>query len=134
MPIWPSVARVAATLAIFVSHYLGLIELDQYRVTFWALPTFAFLSGYLGQARNTSRVRWAARRYLSIMIPHSVVIVPVIIANWAFQYKPVSLSAGAVTFLGGNLFLDSPLYVITWSVTFVLMLYVYLLCDSALTG
>jgi peptidoglycan/LPS O-acetylase OafA/YrhL len=134
MPMWPSVARIVATLAIFVFHYLGLLGLYQYRLSMWALFTFAFLSGYLANARNVPRVQWAVKRYLSVMIPHWLVIGPVLVANWATHYKPISPSAALVTFLGGNLFLENPLYVITWYVTFVLLLYAYLLVDSFFAG
>jgi hypothetical protein len=68
------------------------------------------------------------------MIPHWIVITPVLIGNWIVHYKPVSLPQAIVTFLGGNLFLADPLYVITWYVGFVLLLYVYLLADSFAAG
>jgi hypothetical protein len=81
-----------------------------------------------------SRTAWAARRYFSVMIPHWIVITPVLLANWLFQYKPVSVGTAIVTFMGGNLFLHDPVYVITWYVTFVLLLYAYLLIDSFFRG
>jgi hypothetical protein len=59
-----------------------------------------------------------------------LVIFPVIVANQVFQYKPVGLWTQIVTILGGNLFLDNPLYVIAWYVTFVLLLYVYAVAES----
>lgn len=134
LPIWPSVARVAATFAIFVFHYLGLLDRYQYRLSVWALLTFSFLSGYLAHARGTPRGQWIVRRYFSVMIPHWVVMTPVLVGNWATHYKPVSAVDALITFFGGNLFLDNPLYVITWYVTFVLLLYGYLLLDSFLDG
>jgi hypothetical protein len=134
VPLWPSIARIVATLAIFVFHYLGLLGLYQHRLSVWALLTFSFLSGYLAQSRGTARLPWAARRYFSVMIPHWLVIGPVLLANEIFQYKQISPLTALVTFFGGNLFLDNPLYVITWYVTFVLLLYGYLLLDSFATG
>jgi hypothetical protein len=134
LPIWPSVARIAATMAIFLFHYLGLLGLDQHRLSMYALDTFLFLTGYLAQHRNTSRVRWATKRYFSVMIPYWLIIGPALAANWLSHYKPVTPGALAVTLMGGNLFLANPVYVITWYVTFVLLLYVYLLVDSCFNG
>lgn len=134
LPIWPSVARLIATLTIFIFHYLGLVGARQYRLALWALLTFAFLSGYLAAVNGRSRLRWAVRRYFSVMVPHWVVIAPVLIANAMVQYKPVTPAEAVVTVLGGNLFLENGLYVITWYVTFVLLLYAYLLADSFLAS
>ncbi|MEQ1869334.1 MAG: hypothetical protein ABL961_04865 [Vicinamibacterales bacterium] len=134
MPIWPSAARIIATFAIFTFHYLGLLGRYQYRLSVWALLTFSFLSGYLAHARGTSRRSWAIKRYFSVMIPHWIVITPVLVANWATHYKPVTAVEALITFLGGNLFLTNPLYVITWYVTFVLLLYGYLFVDSYFRG
>lgn len=134
LPIWPSLARILATIAIFVFHYLGLLERYQYRLSVWALLTFSFLSGYLAHARNTPRRPWIVKRYFSVMIPHWIVITPVLVANAATGYKPISTGEAIITFLGGNLFLSNPIYVITWYVTFVLLLYGYLLIDSYADG
>ena len=134
VPLWPSIARILATLAIFVFHYLGLLGLYQHRLSLWALLTFSFLSGYLAQSRGTARLPWVVRRYFSVMIPHWLVIGPVLVANWIVAYKPISPLTALVTFFGGNLFLENPLYVITWYVTFVLLLYAYLVVDSFLRG
>jgi hypothetical protein len=134
VPLWPSVARIVATLAIFVFHYLGLLGLYQHRLSMWALLTFSFLSGYLAQSRGTPRVHWAARRYFSVMIPHWLIIGPVLVANAVVRYKPITPLTALATFFGGNLFLENPLYVITWYVTFVLLLYAYLLVDSLVDG
>lgn len=134
LPIWPSAARIMATCAIFAFHYLGLVGRYQYRLSLWALVTFSLLTGYLAQPRSRSRRQWAVRRYFSIMIPHWLVTLPVIGANWVVGYKPVSWASALVTFLGGNLFLQNPLYVITWYVGFVLLLYAYLFVDGFLKG
>ena len=123
--IFPSVARLAAAGAIFLFHYLGLLGLYRYRLDFLAILIFCFLSGYLANVRKTSRLAWLIRRYLGILIPYWLVIVPVIIINQVTQYKTVSLASQAITILGGNLFLENPLYVIGWYVTFVLLLYAY---------
>jgi hypothetical protein len=134
LPIWPSIARITATLAIFVFHFLGLLRLDQHRLSMNALYTFAFLTGYLAQHRGVSRARWAVKRYFSVMIPYWLIIAPVLVANWLTHYKAVSVAGMLVTLAGGNLFLENPVYVITWYVTFVLLLYAYLLVDSCFAG
>jgi hypothetical protein len=134
LPMWPSVARIAATFAIFLFHYLGLLGLNQHRLSMYALDTFLFLTGYLAQHRHTSRLRWAAKRYFSVMIPYWLIIGPALVANWVAHYKPITPGAVAVTLMGGNLFLANPVYVITWYVTFVLLLYGYLLVDSCFSG
>ena len=134
LPIWPSVARVLAALSIFMFHYFGLVQTPRWWLSAIGLATFSFLSGYLAHARKTPRRRWIVKRYFSVMIPHWVVILPVLAANAAIEYKPVSAGAAVITFLGGNLFLSNPIYVITWYVTFVLLLYAYLLADSFVDG
>jgi hypothetical protein len=132
--LWASVARIAATFSIFVFHFLHLEGLPQHRLDFGALLTFSFLSGYFSDARRGSRGAWFAKRYFSVMIPHWLVIVPVLIANAVEHYKPVTATTALITVLGGNMFLVNPLYVITWYVTFVLLLYSYALADSFLHG
>ncbi len=66
------------------------------------------------------------------MVPYWLVIFSVIIANYVFQYKTVSIVSQIVTILGGNLFLMNSLYVIAWYVTFVLLLYCYVFVESFL--
>jgi hypothetical protein len=132
--LWASVARIAATFCIFAFHFLHLEGLPQHRLDFGALLTFSFLSGYFADARRGSRRVWFAKRYFSVMIPHWLVIVPVLIANAVEQYKPVTPTTAVITVLGGNMFLVNPVYVITWYVTFVLLLYTYALADSFLHG
>ncbi len=128
--IWPSVARLTATGAIFLFHYLGLLEYDQYRLDFFAIMTFCFLSGYLIKIDKKARHEWAIMRYFGIMVPYWLVIIPVMVVNEVIQYKTVSPAEYVVTLFGGNLFLENPLYVLAWYVTFVLILYAYIFAES----
>jgi hypothetical protein len=128
--IWPSVARLAATGAIFLFHYLGQLKYQQYRLDFFAIMAFCFLSGYLININKKARREWSIKRYFGIMIPYWLVIIPVMVANEIVHYKTLSPVEYGVTFLGGNMFLDNPLYVIAWYVTFILILYAYAYIES----
>jgi hypothetical protein len=128
--IWPSVARLAATGAIFVFHFLGLLEYDQYALDFYAILTYCFLSGYLARINKGARLKWGITRYFRIMIPYWLVIIPVVLANEVVQYKTVTWIEDTVTIFGGNLFLENPPYVIAWYITFVLILYAYAIIES----
>jgi hypothetical protein len=64
------------------------------------------------------------------MVPYWLVIIPVMAANQIVQYKQLSSVQCGITLLGGNLFLENPLYVIAWYVTFVLILYAYAYLES----
>ena len=50
--------------------------------------------------------------------------------NTYVGYKTVTVSNIIVAYLGGNLFVQDPLYVISWYITFVLFLYLYVFVDS----
>jgi len=128
--IFPSLVRLVATGGIFTFHYLGLFEQYSYRLDFFAILIFCFLSGYLANISKSTRSSWAIRRYFGIMIPYWLVIFSIIFANYISQYKVTSPTALVVTVLGGNMFLDDPLYVIAWYVTFVLILYGYAFVES----
>jgi hypothetical protein len=64
------------------------------------------------------------------MLPYLVVIIPVLIANHYIGYKQITLTQTAITLLGGNLFIDNPVYVIAWYVTFILLLYTFIWLQS----
>ena len=126
-----SLARIIATIGIFVYHYLVLIGIYPYRLDFFAILTFCFLSGYFINITKYSRYEWIIKRYLGIMIPYWLVIIPVIIANQIFQYKThLSFVDYTLTILGGNMLLSDPLYVIGWYITFVVLLYSYAFMES----
>jgi hypothetical protein len=129
--IWPSVARLIAISMIFVFHWLRLLERYHYRLDFKAILIFCFLSGYLiNLSSGTQKFTWFIRRYFSIMVPYWLVVIPIIIANQLFQYKPATIISTMVTILGGNLFLSNPVMVTAWYITFVLLLYLYALLKS----
>ena len=62
--LWPSVARLIATIAIFVFHYRALIGKHHYHLNVYAILTFCFLSGYLSKGRLLNPHKWFIRRYL----------------------------------------------------------------------
>ena len=130
--IWPSLLRLVATGAIFIFHYLGLFGYPRYRIDFFAILVFCFLSGYLAKVDKSDRAEWFIKKYFDIMVCYWIVIVPVIITNEIVEYKNINFLDGFLTFFGGNLFLEDPLYVIAWYVTFVLILYSYLYMESFL--
>jgi len=128
--IWPSIARLIATGAIFVFHFQGLFGYNKYRLDFYAILMFCFLSGYLAKIDKEARSKWFITRYFGIMVPYWLVIIPVILVNELIKYKHISYFDYAVTIAGGNMFLENPIYVIAWYITFVLILYVYVFVES----
>ena len=102
---------------------------------FYAILIFCFLSGFFISITKGTRSKWIIKRYFGIMIPYWLVIFPVIIANQVFQYKTgLSLTLYIVTAFGGNLFLNKPLYIIAWYISFILMLYAYAFIESFFTA
>ena len=130
--IWFSLARLASTFLIYIFHYLGFLEINnRYHLDFYAILIFCFLSGFFINITKGDRSKWIIRRYFGIMIPYWLVILPVFVANQVFQYKTdLSLTSYIVTAFGGNLFLNNPLYVIAWYISFILMLYAYAFIES----
>jgi hypothetical protein len=130
--VWASVARILATTGIFVFHYLGLYDIIRVALSDASICVFCFLSASLARVPESGRPSWLARRFLGILIPYWMVIVPVLVANYLSAYKPVSAASVVVTLLGGSLFLSVKVYVIAWYITFVLLLYVYVYVESYL--
>lgn len=128
--IWPSIARVLATAAIFLFHFQGHFGYNRYNLDFYAILTFCFLSGYLAKINKETRYKWFITRYFGIMIPYWLVIIPVILVNEVIGYKEVSYFEYLATIAGGNMFLKNPIYVIAWYITFILILYTYAFIES----
>ncbi len=128
--IWPSIARLLATFGIFIFHFQGLYGYSRYKLDFYAILIFCFLSGYLARIDKKARYKWLITRYFGIMVPYWLVIIPVFLANEIVEYKHISFFEYIVSFAGGNMFLHNPLYVIAWYVTFVLLLYLYVFIES----
>ena len=131
-----SIARIVATGGVFTYHTLAILEIDvsdflgfgsnYYVIGIFSLMTFCFLSGYLSYfGVRRQPLNWLCRRISTIMIPYWIVIIPVVLVNHIIQYKETTLLMDIVTVLGGNLFLDSPLYVIAWYITLVNLFYLF---------
>ncbi len=120
-----SIARIFATMGIFYFHYLGLLGRNNHGIDLVCLLVFCFLSGYLSSAIQIQPLNWVYKRICMIMIPYWFIIVPVLIINRIVQYKETTLLSDFITMLGGNLFLNNPVYVIGWYVTFIIMLYLF---------
>lgn len=130
--LWPSVARMIATFGIFVFHYFSLLGKAQHRLDFYSIMLFCFISGYLAKINTHNRSSWFIKRYFSIMIPYWFVIIPVVATNQIYHYKQVTYLSVIVTIIGGNLFLNNPVYVIAWYITFILLIYVYAVLETAM--
>lgn len=128
--IWPSISRLLATAAIFLFHFQGHYGYNEYHLDFYAILTFCFLSGYLAKVNKEKRSKWFIKRYFGIMVPYWLVIIPVILINEVIGYKDVSCFECFVAISGGNLFLENPIYVIAWYITFILILYTYAFIES----
>lgn len=126
-----SLARLIATIVIYIFHYMRLLGYSGYRLDFYAILAFCFLSGYFIRINKADKYKWIIKRYLAIMIPYWLVIFPIVVLNQLFNYKEnLSASEYIVTIIGGNMFLDNPIYVIAWYVTFIIILYGYAFIES----
>ncbi len=78
--------------------------------------------------------KWLLRRVVGILVPYWVVIVPVLCANYLYKYKPALPWEYVAIFLGGSMFLDNPVYVISWFITLILFLYLTVYLSAVLGG
>lgn len=117
--------RIAATSGIFVYHFFTLAgnNIDILFVT--AILIFCFLTGYLSHSVYQHPLKWLIRRFYSIMVPYWFVIIPALLCNRLISYKETNLTRDLASLLGGSLFVDDRVYVISWYVTFVLFLYLF---------
>jgi len=123
-----SIARILATLGIFIFHLLGLYGMNNRWIDFVSISIFCFLSGYLSFSINYQRKNliWIYSKIASIMIPYWFVIIPVLILNRLYSYKETSLLSDFLSFCGFSLFLENPVYVISWYITFIVMIYIFI--------
>ena len=128
------IARIAATIGIFMFHFLALTGGDRHNIDFYAILTFCFLTGYLSFGAHKEPLKWLYRRLSSILVPYWFVIIPVVILNRIVHYKETTLTMDVITVLGGNLFLNNPIYIIAWYITFVNIMYIFLFLQSATTN
>lgn len=136
-----SIARIAATLGVFVYHALNRLDIDvgeflgfgnnYFIVGFPSILTFFFLSANLASfGVQEQRLNWLVRRFSSIMIPYWFVVVPVAIINRVVHYKGTTALMDLGTVLGLNLFLEDPLYAIGWFITLINLLYLAVFLQS----
>lgn len=102
----------------------------QYQIDFYAILAFSFLSGYLSGGSYKDPRLWLKKRYFRIMIPYWIVIILVYLANMVNKYKQVTWLKGFAALIGGNMFVEDPLYVISWYITLVLIFYLYAFLQS----
>lgn len=128
--LWASIARIIACGMIFVYHHAGLYGKSLNPLDFYAILIFVFLSGYFSFQNDASNkkfhITWLFRRIKSIMIPYWQVILFVIVVNEICKYKDTTPLKNLIIMLGGSMFLDDPLYVISWFITLILMLYFFI--------
>lgn len=120
-----SILRTTATIGIFVFHILGLYGLPNKKIDFISILIFCFISGYLIKGVKKTPAKWLKKRFLSILIPYWFVIIPALTINFMTGYKKIGLEEYVITLIGGNLFIENPVYVIAWYITFILLLYMF---------
>ncbi len=129
-----SVLRISATAGIFIFHLLGLYGKNNQGMDFISLLIFCLLTGYLSSGIKSGTYEWLKKRFLSILLPYWIVIVPVLIINRIVCYKNTTILLDFITLLGGNMFLKTKVYVIAWYITFVLLLYCFIFFQSFFTN
>lgn len=123
--------RIIAVAGIFLFHILALYHYDNRNIDFYSILIFCFLSGYLSSNINKlNRLLWLKKRFFSIMVSYWIVIIPALVLNRFFNYKHTLLLGDIVTLLGGNMFLETKVYVEAWYITFVLLLYIFIFLQS----
>ncbi|WP_028571765.1 acyltransferase family protein [Desulfonatronum lacustre] len=130
-----SILRIFATILIFVFHYRGLSKLpNDIPIDKIGITTFLLLSGYFSFQPNIPPASWLIKRIKQIMIPYWSVISIVLLVNEIVGYKTTDFFTAIIIFFGGSLFVKDPVYVISWFITYILILYIclfiYLLIDN----
>ena len=123
--LWPSLVRIGAMLWIFIFHYLIMLDVACYPFSesMYPIMIFCFLSGYFSTTINVAPQKWIVKRYFRIMVPYWIVMVTMIIVNYYVQYKKTTPVEITIILSGGSLFLHDPLYIISWFITLILLLY-----------
>lgn len=115
---------------IYIFHYYGIYGTNLYPLDCYAIVIFVFLSGYFSYIGDGSKkkrlLEWLLRRVKAIMIPYWMVIIFVIFVNEIYQYKDTSFLEQIIILCGGSMFLNDPLYVVSWFITLILILYLYI--------
>lgn len=128
--LWASIARIIACGMIFIYHHSGLYGKSLHPLDFYAIIVFVFLSGYFSYQKNNLNnkhlIIWLMRRLKAIMIPYWQVMLLVILINQFYRYKETTFLKNTLIMLGGSMFLNNPLYVISWFITLILLLYAFI--------
>lgn len=115
------VARISSTFGIFLFHTLGLHGIYNKNIDFICITIFCALSGlYIPEKTDQF---WIKKKFINIMLPYWIIIIPIIIINRIVSYKETSIAKDVFTIFGLNLFIKNPVYVICWYITFILLLY-----------
>jgi len=120
--LWASVLRLTACAFIFAYHFLVLQDQPSYGLGSYGLYIFFFLAGWFAVYGNKDAVTWLKGRLRRILVPYWPVIAVVLIANRIVGYKETTLLKDAMTFAGLSFFVRDPVYVISWFITFLMML------------
>lgn len=126
-----SLLRIAAALGIFTYHFSMLSGNHNEGLFLISIYIFCFLTGYLSYSIYRHPLYWLVRRFYSIMIPYWFIIIPALLINRIISYKETSLAKDIASLLGGSLFIDDRVYMISWYITFVLLLYLFVFLQSA---
>jgi hypothetical protein len=119
-----SIMRITATLLIFLFHFLCLSGFKTtYQIDKIGIFFFILISGYFSFQSGISPLKWFIKRIKQILIPYWLVISVVLIANSYIDYKDTDFLKNLIIFFGGSLFLENPVYVISWFITYILLLY-----------
>ena len=92
-----SIARILATIGIFIFHIFGLLGIDNRGIDFVSILIFSFLSGYFYFGVQDQPLRWFYKKIFSILIPYWFIIVPVVFINRIVQYKATTVLMDFVT-------------------------------------
>ncbi len=121
---WASIVRIIATFLIFIFHFQSLNSIPHsYSLDKLGIALFLFISGYFACQNRIRPAKWLRRRFVKIMIPYWSVIIIVLTVNHFIAYKPTNFLKDIIIFSGGSMFLDNPVYVISWFITLILILY-----------
>lgn len=121
---WISCVRIIAAVFIYIFHFQRLYNLPHYSLDMYGISLFLFISGFFSCQRNRSLHVWLLKRFMSIMIPYWSVILVVLFINDVIKYKQTTLISNIIVFLGGSMFLEDPVYVISWYITLILLFYI----------
>ena len=122
--LWASLARILATLMIFMYHFGGMTgEYSIKNLDTIAIIIFLFISGFFGYQEAKVEISWLKRRFVQILIPYWPVIFFALLMNRLADYKETNWFQDVGTFFGLGLFFSEPVYVLSWFVTLILVLY-----------